>query len=69
MADEVYSDVEVEEEHENLTKIDQLINYVKTNPVLYDLNHYRYHDTDYKNRLWTKIGDKLSWTGDTIYIY
>lgn len=41
-----------------------LIDFVRANPALYNLNHRRYKDTELKNRLWEAIGKKLNKTGN-----
>ncbi|XP_059621279.1 uncharacterized protein LOC132264947 [Phlebotomus argentipes] len=37
-----------------------LIQLVKKNPCLYDRNHERYSDTEYKGRLWEEIANKMN---------
>jgi len=41
----------------------KLIELVRRYPVLYDLSHAKYMDTDYKNTIWSKIADEIETTG------
>lgn len=42
---------------------EKLIELVRKYPVLYDLSHSKYMDTDYKNTIWSKIAEEMETTG------
>jgi len=55
-------------------KDEKLIELVRKYPVLYNLSHAKYMDTDYKNTIWSKIAEEMETTGKKIrntieYIY
>ncbi|KAF0750463.1 transcription factor Adf-1-like [Aphis craccivora] len=41
---------------------EKLIELVRKYPVLYDLSHAKYMDTDYKNTIWSKIAEEIETT-------
>lgn len=38
---------------------EKLIEFVRGYPVLYDQSESKYMDSDFKNSIWTKIGEKM----------
>ena len=48
---------------------EKLIELVRKYPVLYDLSHAKYMDTDYKNTIWNKIAEEMETTGKKYIIY
>jgi hypothetical protein len=48
---------------------EKLIELVRKYPVLYDLSHAKYMDTDYKNTIWSKIAEEMETTGKKYIIY
>lgn len=42
---------------------EKLIELVRNYPVLYDLSNPKYMDTDFKNNIWSKIGEEMKTTG------
>lgn len=45
---------------------EKLIEQVRNYPSLYDLSNPKYMDTDFKNTLWSKIGEEIKTTGKKI---
>lgn len=45
---------------------EKLIELVRRYPVLYDLSHAKYMDTDHKNTIWSKIAEEMETTGNLI---
>lgn len=44
-----------------------LIDFVRMNPRLYNLQHLRYKDKELKKRLWEQVGKRLNKSGKYIY--
>lgn len=42
---------------------EKLIELVRNYPVLYDLSNPKYMDTNFKNNIWTKVGEEMKTTG------
>lgn len=47
--------------------IEQLMEYVYTYPVLYDLNHKDYKNIRKKDRIWEDIGKEMHESGKSFY--
>lgn len=48
---------------------EKLIELVRRYPVLYDLSHAKYMDTDYKNTIWNKIAEEIETTGKKYVLF
>lgn len=48
---------------------EKLIELVRRYPVLYDLSHTKYMDTDFKNTIWRKIAEEIETTGKKCVLY
>lgn len=47
---------------------EKLIELVREYPVLYDLSHPKYMDTDHKNCIWNKFVEEIGTTGKDTYV-
>ncbi|KAL1516151.1 hypothetical protein ABEB36_000070 [Hypothenemus hampei] len=53
----------INEQKENKMNDEELIEHVRKNNALYDLSHSKYMDINYKNNIWSKIGEEMNTKG------